>query len=229
MVGPPALAVAALLRRQRLLVALGLIALRACRRILGLRYDVDGLEHVDGCRPTVYCMNHASDVDVLVYDVLSSKAHRLKGLYKAELDRIPILNLVFKVVDFVPLQRGNREQTDRAIARATDMLRGGDSFLIAPEGTRSATGDLLPFKRGAFVMAIGAQVPIVPIAIACGRDAMPRGSAVISPAVLRIRIGQPIPTAGLTDEDREPLTALVRDRIATLLRRASQPNEARRG
>jgi 1-acyl-sn-glycerol-3-phosphate acyltransferase len=220
LVGPPALVAAVMLRRPRLLIVLGLFGVRVCRHILGLRYDVNGLEHVDGRRPTVYCMNHASDVDVLVYDVLSWKGRRLKGLYKAELDQIPILNLVLKVVDFVALQRGDREQTDRAIARATAMLRGGDSFLIAPEGTRSATGELLPFKRGAFVMAIGAQVPIVPIAIAGGRDAMPRGSAVILPTVLRMRIGEPIPTTGLTDEDRERLTALVRDRIASLLREA---------
>jgi 1-acyl-sn-glycerol-3-phosphate acyltransferase len=220
LVGPPALIVAVALRRQRLLVALGLAGLRVFRRILGLRYDIDGLDHVDGHRPTVYCMNHASDVDVVVYDVLSWKQRRLKGLYKAELDRIPIFNLVLKVVDFVALQRGNREQTDQAIACATSMLRAGDSFLIAPEGTRSRTGELLSFKRGAFVMAIGAQVPIVPIAIAGGREAMPRGSAVIRPAVLRIRIGEPIPTTGLTDADRESLMGLVRDRIGALLRQA---------
>jgi len=226
LVGPPALLVAIVFRWQNLLIALGLWGVGLCRRIVGLRYDIRGLEHVDGSRPTVYCMNHVSDVDILVFDVLFRRSHRLKGLYKAELDRIPILNLVLRAVNFGALQRGNREQTERAIASATGMIRSGDSFLIAAEGTRSATGELLPFKRGAFVLAIGAQAPIVPVAIAGAREAMPKGSAVIRPGVLRIRIGAPIPTAGLAEADREALTALVRRRVGELLAEAERTEEA---
>ncbi len=228
LVGPPALAAAVRLRRPGILVTLGLAAVRLSRRLLGLRYDIAGLEHVDPDRPTVYCMNHTSNVDVLVFDVLYRKCVRLKGLYKSELDRIPILWRVLRVVDFVGLQRGNREQTSRAIGRATEMLRQGDSFLIAPEGTRSPTGALLPFKRGAFIMAIGAQAPIVPIAIVGGRDAMPRGSGAIRAAVLRMRLGEPIPTVGLTDNDRDRLVALTRERMEALIRAAEAGPEAGR-
>jgi 1-acyl-sn-glycerol-3-phosphate acyltransferase len=216
-VGPPALLVATLFRWPGLLVALGLACVRVLRRIVGLRYQIEGLERVTGDRATVYCINHASDVDVLVYDVLHRRCPCLKALYKSQLNAIPILNLVLRAADFVSVERGNRGQTDRAITGAIEMLRRGDSFVIAPEGTRSAAGQLLPFKRGAFVMAIDAQVPIVPVAIRGGRDAMRRGSPVIRPATLHFRIGDPISTAGMTAEDRERLADLVRVRLEDML------------
>ena len=215
-VGPPALVAVACGARPSLLIALGLFAVRICRRMLGLRYQVSGIEHVTGNRPTVYCINHESNVDVLVFDVLYRKCPRLKGLYKAEMDRLPVLGRVLAAVDFIAVNRGNRDQTGRAIERAIDRLRNGDSFVLAPEGTRSATGELAPFKRGAFIMAIGAKAPIVPIAVTGGRDAMPRGSAVVRAAVLRFAIGAPIPTAGLTAGDRERLADLVRTRIEAM-------------
>jgi 1-acyl-sn-glycerol-3-phosphate acyltransferase len=221
-VGPPALAIAVLLRRPALPITLGLVAIRLARAILGIRFRVQGLEHVVGGQPAVYCVNHTSNVDVLVFEILYRRCSRLKGLYKAELGRIPILGRVLEVVGFVPLERGHREQTIQAIEQATAMLRNGDSFLIAPEGTRSPTGALLPFKKGAFLMAIAAEVPIVPIVIKGGRAAMPKGSAVVRPTVLDVCIGSPIETAGMTAHDRDRLVGLVRARMEAMLADARQ-------
>ena len=223
-VGPPALLAVACGARPSLLIALGLFAVRICRRMLGLRYQVSGIEHVNGNRPTVYCINHESNVDVLVFDVLYRKCPRLKGLYKAEMDRLPVLGRVLAAVDFIAVDRGNRNQTGRAVERAIDRLREGDSFVLAPEGTRSLSGELLPFKRGAFVMAIGAQVPVVPIGIAGGRDAMARGSVVVRSAVLRMQIGAPVETAGMTGDDCGRLTDIVRSRIEALRRTPDVPD-----
>ena len=96
-------------------------------------------------------------------------------------------------------------------------LRAGNSFLIFPEGTRSKTDEMLPFKKGGFIMAIKAAAPIVPVAIQGGRAAMRRGSRVIRPVTVSIRVGTPIETAGLTLDDRDGLILRVRDAIASLL------------
>ena len=96
-------------------------------------------------------------------------------MYKAELARLPILGTVMRTAGFVPVERANRERAIEAVDEAVAALRAGASFLLAPEGTRSRTGELQPFKKGAFVMAIKAQAPVVPIALIGPDVAMPRG------------------------------------------------------
>jgi 1-acyl-sn-glycerol-3-phosphate acyltransferase len=121
----------------------------------------------------------------------------------------------------VPLERGNREQSLPAIERAADALREGNSFLIFPEGTRSRTGELLPFKKGGFIMALKGQAPIVPVAITGARDAMRKGSFIIRPVRIVVRFGAPIETAGLGLEDRDGLIVRARGAVAALLKEAA--------
>jgi 1-acyl-sn-glycerol-3-phosphate acyltransferase len=126
---------------------------------------------------------------------------------------LPVLVWVFDVAGFVPVARGNREQSFGAVDRAARGLQSGHSFFIFPEGTRSRTGELLSFKKGGFVMAIQAQVPVVPVSVSGGRSAMRKGSALIWPATVTVHLGPPVPTAGLTFEDRDALVERVRDAI----------------
>ena len=96
-------------------------------------------------------------------------------------------------------------------------IRSGNSFLIFPEGTRSRTEELLPFKKGGFIMAIKAQAPVVPIAVQGGRAAMTKGSWVIRPVTVTIRVGRPIETAGQGLDERDDLILRVRREIESLL------------
>ena len=105
----------------------------------------------------------------------------------------------------------------RSIEAGAASLRSGNSFLIFPEGTRSKADEMLPFKKGGFIMAIKAGAPIVPVAIQGGRAAMQRGSVIIRPVTVSLRVGQPIETAGLTLDDRDALIGRVREAIAGLL------------
>jgi 1-acyl-sn-glycerol-3-phosphate acyltransferase len=184
----------------------------------GMKVIVRNEQNILKDRAAVYAVNHASNVEPpILYLTLRSLFPKLRILYKAELRKLPILVRAFDLAGFVPLERGNREQSLPAIERAAAALREGNSFLIFPEGTRSRTGQLLPFKKGGFVMAISGQAPIVPVAITGTRDAMRKGSLIIRPVRITVTFGAPIATAGLTLEHRDELVAKVRKAVAAQL------------
>jgi len=183
--------------------------------LCGIRVRVAGAQHIPLDRAAVYCANHQSNVDP---PILFDKLHpRMHIVYKAEIDAIPLLGRTFRHGGFVPIDRRNKEAAMRSLEAGALSIRSGNSFLIFPEGTRSTTAGLLPFKKGGFLMALKAQAPIVPVAIQGGRDAMQRGSRIIRPVTVSIRVGAPIETAGLQVADRDALIARVRARIEALL------------
>jgi 1-acyl-sn-glycerol-3-phosphate acyltransferase len=213
-VAPIALIFGRVLRWKRGMYVLGHGGVRLALALAGIRYRVRGGEMVPG-RSVVFCSNHESNVDP---PVLFLALHpQLHVLYKAELHRFPLMGTVFDVGGFVAVDRGDRDKALASIAEGAKSIRSGNSFLIFPEGTRSRTGELLPFKKGGLVMAIEAQCPIVPVAVSGGRSAMRKGSAVVRPVRVSVRIGTPIPTEGLTLDDRNSLVARVRADVQRLL------------
>ena len=198
-----------------LLYVFGHGGVRLGAALCGIKYRVAGTGNLPRDRAAVYCCNHQSNVDPpILYTALHPRMHIL---YKHEIDRIPVLARAFRMGGFIPIDRSKKESAMRSIEAGARSLQAGHSFLIFPEGTRSKTDEMLPFKKGGFIMAIKAGVPIVPVAIQGGRAAMQRGSKIIRPVTVSIRVGKPIETAGLSLDDRDALIVRVRKAIAGLL------------
>jgi 1-acyl-sn-glycerol-3-phosphate acyltransferase len=219
LVGSPFVLLALIFGQRALLYRIGHLGVRLGMFLSGITCTVEGAENIQRERAAVYAVNHASNVEPpLLFDTLHELFPRLRIVYKAELRKLPVLTQAFDLAGFVPLQRGNPEQSLPAIERAAAALREGNSFLIFPEGTRSRTGDLLPFKKGGFILALKGQAPVVPVAITGARLAMRKGSLVINPVHVRVTLGEPVETAGLTLDDRDALVATVRQRVQGLLK-----------
>jgi 1-acyl-sn-glycerol-3-phosphate acyltransferase len=209
--GPPVLLWTILSRRPGALYATAAGGVRMGFALAGLRLDVHGREHMPA-GGAVYAANHSSNVEApAMFLALAPLFPRVRVLYKAELRKLPVLVWAFDVAGFVPLERANQAQSWPAVDRAAEALGAGNSFFIFPEGTRSRTGELLPFKKGGFVMAIKAQAPIVPVVVEGGRQAMRKGSPLIWPATIRVNFLPAIPTAGTTFDDRDTVVTAVRD------------------
>lgn len=197
------------------LYAAATFIIRVALAIVGVRFRVHGAEYIQTGRAAVYAVNHSSNLEPpIAFMALRKLFPFLRILYKAELRKLPLLVWVFDAAGFVPVERQNRDQSLPAVDRAVDALRSGASFLIFPEGTRSRTGELLPFKKGGVVMALKAQVPIVPCAILGARNAMHRGSPVVHPVTVDVWICPPVETAGCMLSDRDRLIEAVRSAIA---------------
>jgi 1-acyl-sn-glycerol-3-phosphate acyltransferase len=219
--GPLGLLIGVPLQSKGVLYFLGHIGVGLALGLAGIRYRISGRERIPP-RAVVFCSNHESNVDP---PVLFQALHkRLHILFKAELNKLPILGIVMRAGGFVPVERDRREASMASIEVAAESIRQGNSFLIFPEGTRSRTEELLPFKKGGFIMAIKAQAPIVPVAVSGGREAMRKGSWIVRPVMVDVRIGEPVETAGRSLDDRDELIETVRARIEDMRKWSGSPH-----
>lgn len=175
--------------------------------VTDLPVETRGLERVPpaGC---VYAVNHASFVDVWV--LVARLPGSVRFVAKRELYRIPIFGWALRATGQIPMDRRDREAAARSYRSAADVVRGGRSVIVFVEGTRTWTGRLGEFKKGAFVLAIAAGAPVVPVYLRGTRAAMPRGSLWLRRRPVTLVAGEPVPTAGLTYDDRDALRARVR-------------------
>ncbi|SFU01784.1 HAD-superfamily subfamily IB hydrolase, TIGR01490 [Geodermatophilus amargosae] len=209
------LAVGALGGSRREAVDLGLtLAGELGSALAGVRLDVQGAEHL-ATRPAVFLFNHQSQLDVLILAKLLRGG--FTGVAKKELARTPGFGLAFRLADVAFVDRSDPAQARRALEPAVQRLQEGISLVIAPEGTRSATPTLGPFKKGAFHVAMQAGVPIVPVVIRNAGELMWRGATVVTAGTVQVRVLPPVPTTGWRAEDVDRHVTDVRDSfLATL-------------
>jgi 1-acyl-sn-glycerol-3-phosphate acyltransferase len=161
--------------------------------------------------PYVVVSNHESFVDILL---ISHLPWEMKWLSKIEILRIPVLGWDMRLAGDVPVERGTAKSAAKAIRRCREILGERVSVIIFPEGTRSPTSEMLPFKDGAFRLAIDAGVPILPLVVRGTRTALPKHGWRFGRADAEVRVLKPIETAGLGPQDVGALRDRVRDVIA---------------
>lgn len=174
------------------------------------RFRVSG-EHIDDPRrPYVAVSNHESYADIFL---ISHLPWEMKWLAKDAIFKIPVMGWMMRMVGDIPVRRGERSSGISALAGCRDRLAKRASVMIFPEGTRSPHSDMLPFRDGAFRLAIEAGVPILPFVVAGTREAMAKGTFRFQKTSAEVRVLPPVETTGLTIDD----VAALRERVRALI------------
>ncbi len=187
-------------------------------RAAGTPVIAEGLENIPRDRPVMYASNHSSMFDI--WALFATLPGSVRFVAKRELFRIPLLGRAMLAVGHVPIDRAARKKAFEAYDEAARKIRSGTSVLVFPEGTRSRTGELLPFKNAPFGLAIAAQVPVVPIYVHHTFEILPKGAWRLRPRPIRLLVAPPISTTGLRSEDRERLRDEVRAAMVALQSKA---------
>src|SRR5205809_3426158 len=197
---------------------------RQVLRAAGTPVRVEGMERIpDG--PVVYASNHSSMFDI--WALAATLPGSVRMVAKQELARIPLLGRAMVTAGHLTIDRAHPARALEAYQRAAAVIRSGVSALVFPEGTRSRTGQLLPFKNAPFGLAIAAQVPVVPVYVGHTFEIMPKGRLLLRPPPIRIMIGEPISTAGMTVDERQELRDRVHTAIVALKARVDAEGAAR--
>jgi len=190
-----------------------------CSAILwaaGVRVRLHNAQHMPRGEPRIYVANHVSWFDIFV---LASFLPYYKFVAKAELFRIPIFGRAARAAGMISIERDNRKSAFASYDRAAAQIRRGASVVVFPEGTRGRSYALRPFKKGPFVLAVAAQVPVVPCIIHGTIPIQPKGAFRVRSGVVDIHFLEPIPTSDMTYEDRDRLARETWRRMADAFER----------
>ena len=173
-------------------------------------FRTEGVRITDPRRPYVAVSNHESYADIFL---ISRLPWEMKWMAKDTIFKIPLMGWMMRMAGDIPITRGSRDSAVQALAASRDRLTKRASVMIFPEGTRSNTAEMRPFKDGAFRLAIEQGVPILPIAVAGTRHAMAKGSFRFRRALASCRVLPPVETSGLTLAD----VAALRERVRAMI------------
>jgi 1-acyl-sn-glycerol-3-phosphate acyltransferase len=166
---------------------------KVCLLAAGVKIEVDGSELIPRDQPVIFMSNHQGNFDILA--LFQAIPIRFNWLAKEELFKIPLFGRSMQSAGYIPINRRDGRDSLKSLDRAAELVRGGTSVAIFPEGTRSNDGRLLPFKRGGFILAAKAAVPIIPVSISGSMKINPPHNLLcILPGVIRIKFSPPIQT-----------------------------------
>jgi 1-acyl-sn-glycerol-3-phosphate acyltransferase len=185
----------------------------------GARVATNGDAHLDPASRYVFVSNHASHLDALAI-LRALERHPLRFVAKEELGRIPLFGAALRATGNVFVRRRDTERDLSALDAAGRELLGSISLLFFAEGTRSTTGALGPFKRGAAAFAVKAGLPLVPIGVHGSADIYARGFEVKRAGTIGVAVGAPLEVAGCSLDDRDALTAALRAAVQALVEEA---------
>ena len=172
------------------------------------KVTVNGLANIDPTQSYVYMSNHQSNFDIPV--LLAYLPVQFRWLAKAELFKIPIFGRAMRGAGYVKIDRFNQEAAFESLNEAAEKMKNGVSVMIFPEGTRSRDGKIRPFKKGGFVMAVDAGVPIVPVVLKGTWTLMDKSSLKINTGEVSLNLKAPIATTDYTRENKDDLVKSVR-------------------
>ena len=158
--------------------------------ISGVKVNISGINNIPKEGGVIFASNHQGALDILIH--LAYLPRYFRFVAKSELFRIPFFGWYMSLAGYVPIERDVSASAHRTIGSVSDVLRKGDCILIFPEGTRSKTGELGPFKRGSLMAAFSSGAMVVPVAISGSYQMMPKKSYLINIVPIGIKFGQPI-------------------------------------
>jgi len=179
-----------------------------------VRLKSRGRERVPRDTPVVFMSNHESWLDIPA--LLAAIPVQVRFLAKKSLFSWPFFGWAIAAMGFIPVDRKNRREAVKSFEDAAARIRAGRSVLIFPEETRSTDGNLLPFQRGGFLIALKAGIPIVPVGLEGPRRCLPKYNYLVRPGTITVRFGQAIPTAGRGVTDKGRLMDEVRRAVEEL-------------
>jgi len=182
------------------------------------RLQASGFEQLEWNQPAILMANHQSYMDVP--SIIAACPVPLRFVARKEVFKAPIMGAAMRATGQICVDRSNRERAIASLRAAASTIAEGRTVLLFPEGTRSFDGELQAFKKGGFMLALQAQVPIIPVGIDGTAAIAPRGDWLFCPGRVRVVMGDPIPTAGLSVEDRDALMERVRSGLLRAQTRA---------
>jgi 1-acyl-sn-glycerol-3-phosphate acyltransferase len=187
----------------------------------GLSLEVRQQGDLESGMPYVFMSNHQSLFDIPA--LIASLPGQARFLAKRSLFRIPVFGWALRAGGFISIDREDRSRAGRSFSAAVARLRAGASAVVFPEGTRSLDGQLLPFQRGGFLLALKSGLPIVPVGIRGSLEVQPKGRRRVRPGRVTVCYGRPIATREYGIREREMLSSRVREQIEELRGALSDP------
>lgn len=178
--------------------------------LMGMHVTVEGLENLDSKKNYIFVCNHQSLMDIPL--MMRFTPRQLRIIYKKELHWVPLFGQILVIMRFISIDRKNRDRATKSLKKAAQRIHDGINVVIFADGTRSLDGNLRPFKKGAFVLAINAQVQIVPVVISGTINVIHKLDGLTDFSFgrkVQLVFEKPIPTQGLTIEDRDKLKEQV--------------------